>query len=95
MKKILMACGTGVAVLVTERLNNGLKERGLANTYQLVKGKLSEAEFIADQFDIVITASMIPEGLKKSTTPVIDGVPLLTGVGADKVYDAVAELLRK
>lgn len=94
MKKILLACGTGVATstVVTSRLNDAMKKRGLEGTYTTVQCKVAEVAAKASNFDLVISNTRPPAGL---TVPVINGLPLITGVGAEKVWDEVAEILRQ
>jgi PTS system galactitol-specific IIB component len=94
MKKILLACGTGVATstVVTSRLHAAMKQRGLEGTYIASQCKIAEVPGKAENFDIIISTTAVPAGIK---TPVINGLPLLTGVGAEKVYDELAELLKK
>jgi hypothetical protein len=43
-------------------------------------------------FDILIANAKAPPGV---TIPTINGLPLLTGVGAEKVWDEIAELIKK
>ena len=94
MKKILLACGTGVATstVVNSRLDDAMKKRGLAGTYTAVQCKIAEVAAKSENFDIIISTTRPPPGLTK---PFINGLPLLTGVGAEKVWDQVAELIKQ
>lgn len=93
MKRILLACGMGVATstVVVNRLTEAMKERGLAGTYMATQCKIAEVPTKADDYDFVIATTRVPE----VGVPVINGVPLLTGIGAAKIWDDVAELIRK
>lgn len=93
MKRVLLACGMGVATstVVVSRLNDAMKERGLAGTYTTTQCKIAEVPTKADDYDFVIATTRVPD----LNVPVINGVPLLTGVGAAKIWDEVAELIRK
>jgi len=94
MKKILLACGTAVATstVVTHRLEEAMKKRGLAGKYTASQCKIAEIHSKVDSFDILITTVKAPPGIN---IPVINGLPLLTGVGAEKIWDEVAELIKK
>jgi PTS system galactitol-specific IIB component len=94
MKRILLACGTAVATstVVTSRLNDAMKKRGLAGKYTASQCKIAEIPSKVDNFDILIANAKAPPGV---AIPVINGLPLLTGVGAEKVWDEIAELIKK
>jgi PTS system galactitol-specific IIB component len=94
MKRILLACGTAVATstVVTSRLNDAMKKRGLTGKYTCSQCKIAEIPSKAANFDILIANAKAPSG---TTIPTINGLPLLTGVGAEKVWDEIAELIRK
>lgn len=94
MKKILLACGTGVATstVVTSRLDEAMKKRGLAGMYSTVQCKIAEVPAKAENFDIIISTTKPPSGLTK---PFVNGLPLLTGVGAEKVWDQLAEMIKE
>lgn len=93
MKRILLACGTGVATstMVNSRLDEAMKKRGLAGKYTTVQCKIAEVASKAENFDLIIATTKPPAGLTK---PFIDGLPLLTGVGAEKVWDEIAEHIK-
>ncbi|MDR1929337.1 MAG: PTS sugar transporter subunit IIB [Treponema sp.] len=93
MKRILLACGTAVATstVVTSRLNDAMKKRGLDGQFICSQCKIAEIPSKVSNFDILIANAKPPPGV---TIPVINGLPLLTGVGAEKVWDEIAELIR-
>ena len=94
MKRILLACGTAVATstVVTHRLDEAMKKRGLAGKYTTSQCKIAEIPSKVANFDILIANTKISSGL---SIPVINGIPLLTGVGAEKIWDEIAELIKK
>ena len=94
MKRILLACGTAVATstVVTHRLDEAMKKRGLAGKYTTSQCKIAEIPSKVANFDILIANAKAPSGI---TIPTINGLPLLTGVGAEKVWDEIAELIKK
>ena len=93
MKKILLACGTAVAtsIVVTRRLDEAMEKRGLAGKYTTSQCKISEIPSKISNFDILIANAKAPPGV---TIPVINGLPLITGVGAEKIWDEIAELVK-
>jgi PTS system galactitol-specific IIB component len=93
MKRILLACGTAVATstVVTSRLNDAMKKRGLAGQFTCSQCKIAEILSKVSNFDILIANAKAPPGV---TIPTINGLPLLTGVGAEKVWDEIAELIK-
>jgi PTS system galactitol-specific IIB component len=93
MKRILLACGTAVATstVVTSRLQDAMKKRGLDGKFTCSQCKIAEIMSKVSNFDILIANAKAPPGV---TIPVINGLPLLTGVGAEKVWDEIAELIK-
>jgi PTS system galactitol-specific IIB component len=93
MKRILVACGTAVATstVVTKRLNDAMKKRGLTGKFTCSQCKIAEILSKVSDFDILIANAKAPPGVTIST---INGLPLLTGVGAEKVWDEIAELIK-
>lgn len=96
IKRIIVACGSGVATsnVAAEKLRGLLEERGLRSVeVRAVDIKSLEAE--ARLADLLVS---ITPGAKRDTElgiPVLNGIPLLTGMGAGKLADQIVELARK
>jgi galactitol-specific phosphotransferase system IIB component len=92
MKKILLVAGTGIAVTIINRLENGLKTRGLENQYSITKCKVIEFVQKAPDFDIIIRTTMLTDEIDK---PVINGLSLLIGgADAEAVLDEIAAAIK-
>ncbi|MDR2435424.1 MAG: hypothetical protein LBD47_12790 [Treponema sp.] len=91
MKKILLAAGTGIYVRALDRLETGLKQRGLAKQYSVTKCKVPELKKQAPGFDLVIRTALLTDTVD---TPVINGVGLATGgQAAEAVLDEIAAFI--
>jgi PTS system galactitol-specific IIB component len=91
-KKVLVICGTGVATstVVMGKLKDFLKEKNLdAN---LMQGKVSDVINQADDYDVIVSTTLVPESLKSK---VISAVPLLTGMNKEKFYQEFEAALKK
>ena len=93
MKRVLLACGTAVATstVVHHRFIEAMKKRGLEGKYTTSVCKIAEIPSKVAGFDILITNAKAPPGIE---IPTFNGLPLLTGIGAERVYDEVAELIK-
>lgn len=93
-KKLLVICGTGVATstVVMGKLKTWLDQQGLTKDVTLYQSKVAEEVNHIDDYDIVVSTTLVPDSIKEK---VIDGVPLLTGIGADKVYNEIKENIEK
>jgi galactitol-specific phosphotransferase system IIB component len=92
MKKILLAAGTGIYVRVLDRLENGLKQRGLAKQYSVTKCKVPELKQQAPGFDLIIRTALLTETVDK---PVINGIALATGgPAAEAILDEIAAAIK-
>ena len=92
MKRILLACGMGVATstVVLNRLKENMAKRGLDGKYTTTQCKIAEVPVKAEGYDLIVATTRVPD----VGVPFINGVPLLTGVGADKVWDQIADAIR-
>ncbi|MDD9148933.1 MULTISPECIES: PTS sugar transporter subunit IIB [unclassified Sporolactobacillus] len=94
MKKLMIVCGTGVATstVVTGKVKAFLKAKGLDKQVTLYQSKIADEVNHLDDYDIVISTTIVPDHVKDK---VINGVPLLTGVGADKVFEKIKDEIEK
>ncbi|MDT2557028.1 PTS sugar transporter subunit IIB [Enterococcus raffinosus] len=92
MKRILVACGNGVATstVVATKVRKYLKEKGVqAETTQT---RLIEVPGKVKNYDLLITTGQF-EG-QTGDIPIVRGMSLLTGIGADKTLEEVYEILK-
>lgn len=94
MKKLLIMCGTGVATstVVTGKVKEWLEEEGLTNQVQLYQSKVADEVNRIDEYDVVVSTTLVPDNIKDK---VIDGVPLLTGIGIDEMYNQIKEKIKE
>lgn len=92
LKSILISCGTGVvtSTLATHRLSKLLDEKGFKGLYKTTQYKIAELASKDSGFDIIVHTTQVPSYLK---TPCVNALPLITGVGMDKVADQVIAIL--
>ncbi|MGY0692727.1 PTS sugar transporter subunit IIB [Virgibacillus sp. FSP13] len=85
MKIALVVCGTGVATstVVMGKVNEWLMKENLHEQVMLHQGNINDAISKWDDYDFVISTTIVPE---KMEDKVINGVPLLTGIGVEEVY---------
>lgn len=93
-KKLLIMCGTGVATstVVTGKVKTWLQENGLENKVSLYQSKISDEINRIDDYDIIVSTTIVPDEIKDK---VIDGVPLLTGIGTEEMYNKIAEKINQ
>ena len=91
MKRVLVACGNGVATSTMDasKVREYLKENNIAA--QVEQCKLLEIPSKQDAYDLIIATGKYDN--TSVTKPVISGMPLLTGIGATKVLEEVKEKL--
>ncbi|GGL57103.1 PTS sugar transporter subunit IIB [Sporolactobacillus putidus] len=94
MKKLMIVCGTGVATstVVTGKVKLFLKAEGLDKKVTLYQSKIADEVNHLDDYDIVVSTTIVPDNVKDK---VINGVPLLTGIGADKVFEKIKAEIEK
>lgn len=94
MKKILIMCGTGVATstIVKMKITKWLCEKNLENKVKLYQSKISHEIDRLNEYDIIISAIIVPNRIKEK---VIDGIPLLTGIDDETVYQKVLKKINE
>ena len=90
MKKVLIICGTGIATstVVRVKIEKWLCKMHLENKVKLYQSKMSDEINRLDEYDIILSTIIVPDRIKEN---VIDGIPLLTGMNEDKVYQKILE----
>jgi len=88
MKKLMIMCGSGVATstVVMGKVKQWLADENLESQVKLYQSKVAEEVNHIDDYDIVVSTTIVPSSIKDK---VINGVPLLTGMGADQVFDEI------
>lgn len=93
MKKILLACGSGIATstAVRAKVENMLNENGFSGQYEVTQCSIQEAVVKSSTYDFLVATTVKPEGLQ---CDFVSGVPYLTGVGVAKANEAIIELMK-
>ena len=80
MKHMMICCGAGVATstVALNKLQDFLKKENILDKVRISQGTV----------DFIVSTS--PVAL---SVPVINALPLLTGMGTDKVFSSVKELI--
>ena len=92
MKRILVACGHGVATstVVASKIRDYCKDKGVdVKTEQC---RMIELHDKADDYDLVVTTGKFNDPDIK--TPCIMGISLLTGIGQDKTLQQIVDALK-
>lgn len=94
MKKMLIMCGAGHATstIVHSKVNDWLAKNNLTGQIEIKQSAVTEEidNIKNGDYDTVISTTIVPEEIQSK---VINGVGLLTGVGADKVWEQIKEQL--
>ena len=92
MKKIVLACGAGVATssAVAKKVSALLDDHGFAGQYQIVQCAIPEAKAACEDADLLIATTVAPEGL---ACPYVNGVPFLTGIGRAAAEQSVLDVM--
>ena len=92
MKKILIMCGSGIATstVVAGKVKQWLADNNYSDKVQVFQSKVSEEVNRIDEYDIVISTTVVPDSIKDK---VIMGLPLLTGMGIDALWSELKAAL--
>ena len=87
MKKLLIMCGAGHATstIVRSKVEDWLKSEGLADKVTIKQSAVgNEVDNIAaGAYDIVLSTTQVPASIQDK---VINGIGMLTGLGAKPVF---------
>ncbi len=94
MKKLLIMCGSGIATstVATGKVKQWLKDNNLEDEVKIYQSKIAEEVNHIDDYDAVITTTTVPDSIKDK---VIFGLPLLTNMGVDQMWDQLKKELEK
>lgn len=91
MKKIFVACGSGVATsqTVASKIGSMCEDEGLDVSVEAVD--IKSLESIIDQCDIYV--SIVSSGANNFDVPTISGIPFLTGMGMDEEFEKLKKFI--
>jgi len=93
MKKIYIVCATGIATssMLRLKIDDFLNEKGL----DAVVSQYRIAELTPDRIDadVIVATTEVPPEIKEAFH-CISGLPLLTGVGEQVVFDELEKILK-
>ena len=89
MKRIVVACGSGVATsqTVASKINNMLEDEGINANVEAVD--IKSLDSIIDQVDVYVT---IVQGSQNYDKTMINGIKFLTGMGMAEEFEKLKEL---
>ncbi len=91
MKKVIVACGSGVATsqTVASKVETMLEEAGINCKVEAVD--IKSLDSIISTVDVYVT---IVPGSKSYDVPTVNGIAFLTGMGIDEEFEKLKNLLK-
>lgn len=91
MKTLLIVCGAGHATstIAVAKVQEWLNQNKYTDV-KIYQSKLADELNKIDDYDAVISTTIVADSIKDK---VINGLPLLTGVGVDQLYAHLKERL--
>ena len=88
MKKLLVICGAGHATstIAVSKINKWLAAENYTDQVKIYQSKIADELNKMDEYDAVVSTTIVPDSVKDK---VINGLGLLTGIGADKIFEDV------
>ncbi len=88
MKKLLVICGAGHATstIAVSKINKWLEAENYTDQVKIYQSKIADELNKMDDYDAVVSKTIVPDSVKDK---VINGLGLLTGIGADKIFEDV------
>lgn len=92
MKRILVACGNGIATstVVATKIREKCEEAGISVT--VTQCKLLEVEAKADDYDLLVTTGKFTGGNVKC--PTVGAISLLTGINEEATLNEILSYLK-
>lgn len=91
MKRVVVACGSGVATsqTVASKVNSMLEDAGINCTVEAVD--IKSLDSIISTVDVYVT---IVPGSRAYDVPTVNGIAFLTGIGIDEEFEKLKEYLK-
>lgn len=92
MKKIVLACGSGIATstAVAQKVTDLLNKNGYEGQFNIVQCAIAEAKSQCEGANLLIATTVSPEGI---SCPYVSGVPFLTGVGRPAAEQQILDIM--
>lgn len=92
MKKILLACASGIATstAVNHKLSCILDENGYKGKYKVTQCRVQDVAELSGTYDFCVATTNVED---EADCPVILGVAFLTGRGQEAVVEQVLQLM--
>jgi PTS system galactitol-specific IIB component len=89
-KRVLIVCGTGIATstVVAQKVKEYCEAQGFEVTVD--QAKVMETLRGVDGYDLVVSTTQLPSGV---STPSVNGLPFLTGVGVEQALEEIRQKL--
>lgn len=93
-KKILVACGTGIATstAVNSKVQRALDENGYKGKYEINQIKVTDAARLSKDYDLLISTTQEPPNLE---CEYMSAVPFLTGMKMNESIERLLEVMKK
>ena len=90
-KRVLIVCGTGVATstMVALKVKEYCQSQGIEVAIE--QGKVMDILRGADGYDLVVATTQVPPSV---STPSVNGLPFLTGIGIDQTLAEIKKELQ-
>jgi PTS system galactitol-specific IIB component len=90
-KRIVFACSSGIATstVVAEKVVDYCKNHGIDVEYQ--QAIIGELPALDNSADLIVVTSQVET---KLNTPIINALPIITGIGEQELLDNIIKLLK-
>lgn len=92
MKKLLVACGNGIATstVVAFKIKERCEEEGIS--ISLTQCKVTEVASKASDYDLIVTSGKFEDD--RIDTPIVGAIALLTGINEEGTLDKIVAYLK-
>lgn len=96
MKRIIVACGGGIATSATvaTKINNALEDAGYASVANAEAVDIKSLDMYIKNADVYVSITPVAGVVEEFDIPVVSGIPLLTGVGREETIAKIIELIK-